>query len=30
MKVTLLRQIFAIAILLVAANMIYNGFTGKF
>ncbi len=30
MKVTLLRQIFAIAILLVAFNMIYNGFTGKF
>ena len=30
MKVTVLRQIFAIAILLVAINMIYNGFTGKF
>ena len=30
MDVTVLRRIFAIAILLVAINMIYNGFTGKF
>lgn len=30
MKVSLLRQIFAVAILLVAFNMIYNGITGKF
>jgi uncharacterized membrane protein YfcA len=30
LNVSLLRKIFAIAILLVAINMIYNGFAGKF
>lgn len=30
MNVTILRRIFAVAILLVAINMIYNGFSGKF
>lgn len=30
LNVSLLRKIFAIAILLVALNMIYNGFAGKF
>ena len=30
LNVSLLRKIFAIAILLVAVNMIYNGFIGKF
>ena len=30
LNVSLLRKIFAIAILLVAVNMIYNGFAGKF
>lgn len=30
MKVTLLRQIFCVVILMVAANMIYNGVLGKF
>lgn len=30
MNVSILRRIFAVAILLVAINMIYNGFSGKF
>ena len=30
LDVSLLRKIFAVVILLVAADMIYNGFTGKF
>ena len=30
LNVSLLRKIFAVVILLVAADMIYNGFTGKF
>ncbi len=30
MNVKVLRQIFCVAILLVAANMIYNGILGKF